>query len=121
VCTSAGGEIKVKTGETLPWQVEVFEPKAGEFWEKIGVPGQSKFNTNCTVIGAPDFTGEIDTLIQDNGVSIGAAPGEMQFFKESQNPNSHNLESALFGPGELEGKVKVQGYGAQELREVKNP
>jgi len=135
VCTSAGGELKVKAGTTLPWVASAQQAKPGEFWQKTGFkgptpnkkanpltePGQIEFNINCTVIGAPDFFGENDTLAQNNGVSIGSVPGELQFFHESENVNSHNLESELFGPGETLGKVKVQGYGSQELIEVKNP
>ena len=126
------GTVTVTSGKTLPWRTEVFEPKAGEFWEKIGFkgptpnakatePGQTEFHWGCSTVTDADFFGEFDAKILNNGIST-AAPGELQPFRESQNPNAHNLESELLGPGEFEsGTLKVMGYAGQELIEVKSP
>ena len=52
---------------------------------------------------------------ETNGSSIGAAPSKLEF-----NAASGSLESAS-GAGELTGKLKLLGYEAQELVQVKNP
>jgi hypothetical protein len=41
-CALALGELKVTIGKTLPWKLEVYEPKANEFWEKVGFKAQAK-------------------------------------------------------------------------------
>jgi hypothetical protein len=141
-CVGALGEIKVKTGSTLPWKAETVENASKEFFQKTGFkgptenkkanpttePGQVEFNVNCTAptIGASDFFGVTNYKILNNGISIGSAPGEEETQSESANPaNMRNLESETFGPGEVEkgigANLKVEGFGAEELIEVKNP
>jgi hypothetical protein len=138
-CAGAAGELKVKTGSTLPWKAEVVENASKEFFQKTGFkgptenkkanpatePGQVEFNINCTTIGAPDFFGVQYYKILNNGVSIGVVPGQEQIQSEAANPaNARNLESETFGPGENETGtpgLKVEGFGGEELIEVKNP
>ena len=132
-CTVALGEIKVKAGSTLPWKAEVMENASKEFFQKTGFkgptenkkanpatePGQVEFNVNCTTIGAPDFFGVQYYKILNNGVSIGAVPDGLEGLGESATGRS--LESETFGPGEPKSSLRVEGFGAQELIEVKNP
>jgi hypothetical protein len=63
------------------------------------------------------FFGEIAPKVLNNGISIGAGPGE----EEYDQSGSGELESESFGGGKYGGKVKVMGYGSEELIEVKNP
>jgi len=119
-CTSLGGTKIEITPEKLPWNAAITEPKAGEFDQLTGKKGEKggagaiEFLVNCEGVTKPHFFGENGTKILNNGLAIGANPGEQEFLKEP------NLESEI-GAGETEGKVKVQGYGAQELIEIKNP
>jgi hypothetical protein len=50
-----------------------------------------------------------------NGSSIGGAPSKFEF-----NAAAGSLESTS-GAGEVTGKMKLLGYEAQELVQVKNP
>jgi hypothetical protein len=134
-CLALGGKgIDVKPGK-MPWNTEVIEPKAAVFREKIGHKGPTKnikpneitepgfvsFTENCEGVTTGEVFGELSPLILNNGISIGAGPGELQFEPEAVNPESRNLESEVFPKTEAEGKVKVEGYGAEELIEAKNP
>ena len=134
-CLALGGKgIDVKAGK-MPWLAEVLEPKPGVWRQKTGRKGPTKnvkpneitepgfvdFTVNCEGVTTPEFFGENDPLVLNNGISIGAGPGELKLEPEKVNPESHDLESELVGTGETEGNVKVEGYGAEELIEVKNP
>ena len=113
-CIALGGKgIDVKSGQ-MPWSTEVIENTPGVFRLKIGNKSaeQTKFTVNCEGVVTPSYFGEIDALILNNGISIGAAPGELKF--------EAALESTT-GPGEIEGTFKIEGYGLEELIEVKNP
>jgi hypothetical protein len=129
------GEIKVTNGKTLPWKAEVMENAAKEFFRKTGFkgptenkkanpatePGQVDFNVNCTMIGAADFFGVQYYKILNNGVSIGAAPAGETLQAEGATGRSLESENNAFGPLEPKSSLRVEGFGAQELIEVKNP
>jgi hypothetical protein len=135
-CTTAlgGKAIHVVPGK-LPWLTEVFENAQKEFREKIGHKGPSKnirpneltepgfvdFTVNCEGVATGEVFGELDALILNNGISVGSSPGELQFESEKANPESSNLETETLLAFEVEGRVKREGYGAEELVEVKNP
>jgi len=130
-CAAALGEIKVEAGK-MPWIGEAVQAKPGEFWGKTGFKGPTpnvepptpefvQVHINCTTITQSNFFGENDSKTLNNGISIGASPGETQLFTEAENPNSHNLETPAIGPGETKKTLKGQGYGAEELLEVHNP
>jgi hypothetical protein len=55
--------------------------------------------------------------VLDNGIAIGAGPDEAEF----DQPGSGELESETVGGLKISGRLKVEGYRAQELIEVKNP
>jgi hypothetical protein len=134
-CIALGGKgIQVTAGK-MPWVAEAIEPKPGVFRQKTGhkslTPGKKPnevtepafvdFNVNCEGVTTPEFFGENRSLVLNNGISIGAGPGELELQPAKVNPESPDLESELVGNGETEGTVKVEGYGAEELIEVKNP
>jgi hypothetical protein len=134
-CTTQLGEIKVTNGSTLPWKAEVMENAAKEFFQKTGFkgptenkkanpatePGQVEFNVNCTAptIGASDFFGVQYYKILNNGISIGSSPDEEEL--QAEGATGRNLESETFGPLETKSSLRVEGFGAEELIEVKNP
>jgi hypothetical protein len=125
-CEALGGvNIEVTAGK-LPWKVEVTEPESKVFRQKTGFKGKEKnkpptepeyvnFTVNCERVAKVEFFGEQTPKILNNGLSIGSAPGELEL------TNGGELESELIGNGTTEGNVKVEGYGAEELIEVKNP
>jgi len=134
-CIALGGKgIDVKAGK-MPWLAEAIEPKPGVFRQKTGRKGPEKnkkpneitepgfvdFTVNCEGVTTPEFFGENRSLVLNNGKAIGSAPGELLLEPEKVNPESPDLESELVGNGETEGPLKVEGYGAEELIEVKNP
>jgi hypothetical protein len=133
--TTLGGKAILVTPGKLPWLTAVIEPKAGLFREKIGHKGPElnkkpteltepefvDFRINCEGVTSSEVFGELDPLILNNGISIGSGPSELQFVPEGVNPESHNLETENVGAIMVEGKVKTEGYGAEELIEVKNP
>jgi hypothetical protein len=120
-CTTSGGLFVELTTEHLPWNIEIIEPSAGVFRHQIGVKGEKggkgsvEFFYNCEGVIKEHVFGGIAPLVQNNGLSIGAAPGEME-----SSAAAGELESAL-GAFRLEGHFKQQGFAAQELIEVKNP
>jgi hypothetical protein len=134
-CTTQLGEIKVTNGSTLPWKAEVVENASKEFFQKTGFkgptenkkanpatePGQVEFNVNCTAptIGASDFFGVQYYKILNNGISIGSSPDEEEL--QAEGATGRNLESETFGPLETKSSLRVEGFGAEELIEVKNP
>jgi hypothetical protein len=132
-CATAIGEITVKAGSTLPWKAETVENAGKEFFEKTGFkgptvnkkanpatePGQVEINVNCTTIGAPDYFGVRYYKILNNGAGIGA-PGTWELQAEGATGRNLESESETFPLGAKE-LVKVMGYAAQELIEVKNP
>jgi len=135
-CTTVlGGKAIHVTPGKLPWSGEVFETPTKGFRQKTGHKGPTKnvkpnettepefidFTVDCVGVTTPEFFGEQDPLLQNNGTAIGSGPGEEQLEPEATNAESKDLESELVGTGSTTGKVKVEGYGAEELLEVKNP
>jgi hypothetical protein len=119
-CSNALGTLEV-VSEHLPWIVAVTEPSAGVFRLNTGKKGEKggsgsiEIDWNCSTIAKINAFGEFAPRFLNNGLSIGAAPGQISFDVES---------------GELEGESrgiplirtqKYQGFGGQELIEVKNP
>jgi hypothetical protein len=124
-CTKFGGKFFEMSAEKMPWAASVTEPSAGAFRQKTGVksergggPGRSvEFLVNCEGFVKLHPFGELSPLILNNGTTIGLKPGEIEFQKEA----SGELEEPEHGPWTLSGKLKTQGYAAQELIEVRNP
>ena len=122
-CKALGGTKIEVTSENLPFAQEIIEPSAGVFRLKTGVSkvkgaaGNVQFKVNCEKVTKPIFFGEQAPLIQNNGFAIGSGPGEQEFLPDA---GTGALESEI-GEGKTEGKVKVEGFNAEELIEVKNP
>jgi len=139
VCTTTLGGKAIHVNplpNSFPWKAEVFETANGkkEFRQATGLKGPTKnkkpttpgfidFEVNCEGVTTPEFFGEQDPLLQNNGTAIGSGPGTELLQPEKVNPESHDLESEIeiVGTGETEGPIKVEGYGEEELLEVKNP
>jgi hypothetical protein len=118
-CKVVNGEVVV-IPEKLPWKGELIEPVAKEFRQKTGEKGEGPqsiyFKVECTGISLPQFFGENNPLILNNGSTIGSKPGELHIDK-----TAGELESKQVGNGFLEGNVKVMGYEEEEQIEAKNP
>jgi hypothetical protein len=71
---------------------------------------------NCVGVKSVQFSGEYAPKVLNNGLSIGGVPAEDEF-----DPGSGELGSEGFGGLTFSGKVKTEGYAAQEFIEVKNP
>jgi hypothetical protein len=119
-CIKLGGKFIEIVPEAQPWTAEAIEPEENVFrgrgGNKTKTAGQVKFKVNCEGVTKPTFTGENTPKILNNGTAIGLKPGESEF-----DAGSGELESDVVGGGKVSGKVKGQGYAAQELIEVKNP
>jgi hypothetical protein len=120
-CKAAGGTgIEVIPGE-LPWSPEATEPATGVFRMRTGnktkAAGAVSLGVDCIGVKNAEFLGESAPRVLNNGVSIGATPGEEEF----DQPGSGELENVTLGGLKIAGKLKIQGYGAQEFIEVKNP
>jgi len=63
------------------------------------------------------FFAEDVPKVRNTGISIGSLPDEEEF----DQPGSGELENEAFGGLKFAGKVKLMGYGGQELIEIKNP
>jgi len=72
---------------------------------------------NCVGVKNTQFFAEDVPKVLNNGLAIGSAPDEEEF----DQPGSGELESEALGGLKLAGKVKFEGYGSQELIEVRNP
>ena len=136
-CVGIGGEYRAAPGKTLEvgWKAEIVENGAKEFFQKTGfkgvtenvkatTAGQAEIILTCTATTIEAFFGVNYTKILNNGISIGSAPGESTMQREAVNPaNMRNFESELHGPLETETlpSLKVEGFGSEELIEVKNP
>jgi hypothetical protein len=55
--------------------------------------------------------------VLNDGSVVGVGPDEEEF----DQPGSGELESEILGGGKIAGRVKLEGYSAEELLEVKNP
>jgi hypothetical protein len=119
-CKTLGGTAIAVTPENLTWSAEVTEPAVGVFRMRSGnrskAAGAVFVRVNCVGVKSVQFFGEYAPRVLNNGVSIGTAPDEEEF----DQPGSAELESEASGGLKFSGKVKIEGYGAQELIEVKN-
>jgi alpha-tubulin suppressor-like RCC1 family protein len=119
-CTTAGGTAIELTPENLPWSSEATEVEGGAFRARTGnrikAAGAVLLRVNCVGVKNTQFFAEDVPRVLNNGISIGSAPDEEEF-----DPGSGELESEAFGGLKLAGKVKFEGYGEEELIEVKNP
>jgi hypothetical protein len=120
-CKALGGSAIQVGAEELPWSTEATELEAGGFRMRIGngfkAAGAGRLRINCVGVKNTQFSGEGAPRVLNNGTSIGSVPGEQEF----DQPGSGELESEALGGLKIAGKLKVQGYGAEELIEVKSP
>src|SRR5262249_5055163 len=120
-CTASGGTAIALTPENLPWSTEATEVEGGAFrlrtGNRIKAAGAVFLRENCVGVKNTQFFAEVAPTVLNNGISIGSAPNEEEF-----DPGSGALEKEEAGGGlKLAGKVKFEGYGEEELIEVKNP
>jgi hypothetical protein len=120
-CKALGGTAIEASPEQLPWSAEAIEAETGGFRIKNGnrtkAAGAVFLRVNCVGKDNSQFAGEGAPKFLDNGRSVGLAPGEEEF----DQPGSGELESEASGGLKVGGMLKVAGYGAEELLEVKNP
>jgi alpha-tubulin suppressor-like RCC1 family protein len=120
-CTASGGTAIELTPENLPWSTEATEVAGGAFrlrtGNRIKAAGAVLLRVNCVGVKNTQFSAEDVPRVLNNGISIGSAPDEEEF----DQPASGELESEALGGLKLAGKVKFEGYGSQELIELKNP
>ena len=119
-CKSSGGTAIELTPENLPWSTEATEVEGGAFRMRTGnrikAAGAVLLRVNCVGVNNTQFFAEDVPKVLNDGITVGSAPDEEEF----DQPGSGELESEAGGL-KLAGKVKFEGYGAQELIEVKNP
>src|SRR5262249_19784227 len=120
-CKTLGGTATQVTPENLPWSTEATEVEGGAFrlrtGNRIKAAGAVFLRENCVGVKNTQFFAEVAPTVLNNGISIGSAPNEEEF-----DPGSGALEKEEAGGGlKLAGKVKFEGYGEEELIEVKNP
>jgi hypothetical protein len=121
-CTTMGGTGVEVTPEKLAWSSEVTEPEAGVFRMRTGnktkTANAAFLSANCIGVKNVQFFGENAPKVLNNGVAVGALPSEDEF----DQPGSGELESeGALGVGKLAGRFKIEGFGEEELLEVKNP
>jgi hypothetical protein len=83
---------------------------------RIKTAGAVFLRVNCVGVKNTQFFAEDVPKVLNNGIVIGQSPDEEEF----DQPGSGELESEAGGL-KLAGKVKFEGYGQEELVEVKNP
>ena len=119
-CKAEGGTASELTPENLPWSTEATEVEGGAFrirnGNRIKAAGAVFLRANCVGVKNTQFFAQVAPKVLNNGISIGSAPNEEEF-----DPGSGELENEAFGGLKLAGKVKFEGYGEEELIEVKNP
>jgi IPT/TIG domain len=120
-CKVLGGSSIALTAEQLPWSTEATEAEGGGFRLRTGnrvkAAGAALVRVNCGGVKSTQFFAEDAPRVLNNGISIGSGPNEVEF----DQPGSGELESEALGGLKFAGKVKTEGYGAEELIEVKNP
>jgi len=105
----------------MPWSVEVIEPEAGVFRQKIGFKGTVKnkpppeteagwvdIKFNCEGVTELKGFGETAPKILNNGLTIGAFPDEEEFTPGAAGESE--LETEALGNLEPEGKFKTFGF-----------
>jgi hypothetical protein len=119
-CKTLGGSAIQVSPEELPWSTEVTEVEGGAFRMRIGnrikAAGAASLRVNCVGVTNTQFFAEDAPKVLNNGTAIGSGPTEVEF----DQPGSGELEGALGGL-KLSGKMKIGGYGTEELLEVRNP
>jgi hypothetical protein len=119
-CTTSGGTATQLTPDNLPWSTEATEVEGGALRMRTGnrikVAGAVFLRVNCVGVKNTQFFAQVAPKVLNNGISIGSAPDEEEF----DQPGSGELESELGGL-KLAGNVKFEGYGEEELIELKNP
>jgi hypothetical protein len=119
-CKALGGTAIEVTAENLPWSFEVTEPQPGVFRVRTGnsskAAGAVFVRVNCVGAKSVQFFGE-DAPKMLNGLTIGSAPTENEF----DQPGSGELGSEGLGGLKFSGKLKTEGFAAEELIEIKNP
>jgi hypothetical protein len=120
-CAALGGTAIEVSPEKLPWSAEASEVEGGGFriknGNRVNAAAAVYMRVNCVGKFNGQFVGESAPKSLNNGLSIGAAPAEEEF----DQPTSGELEGEASGGLKLSGKLKVEGYAAEELIEVKNP
>jgi hypothetical protein len=120
-CQTAGGTAIELTAENLPWSTEATEVEGAAFrirnGNRIKAAGAVFLRVNCVGVKNTQFFAEDVPKVLNDGITIGASPNEEEF----DQPASGELESEALGGLKLAGKVKFEGYGSQELIELKNP
>jgi hypothetical protein len=120
-CKASGGTAIELTPENLPWSTEATEVAGGAFRMRTGnrikAAGAVFLRVNCVGVKNTQFFAEDVPRILNTGITIGSLPDEEEF----DQPGSGELESEALGGLKLAGRVKFEGYGGQELIEVKNP
>jgi len=105
---------------TTPWETVVNEPEPGKWKLKVGNKVEASetkilFGVVCAAQALKaEFHGELN-IAGEGGTVIGSAPAKLTFEKAATG----ELESTI-GTGTVEGKVKLQGYEAQEVLTVVN-
>ena len=109
-CESAGGKAEMAP-EKLPWSSVLIEEAAlfRDKLEGIGLRAICAAREQSVL-----FHGSLRPEAT-NGFLIGAAPSKLEF-----GAGSGSLESTV-GAGELSGKMKLMGYDAEQLTQVRNP
>jgi alpha-tubulin suppressor-like RCC1 family protein len=120
-CTTLGGSAIEVSPENLPWSAELTETEEGGFRIRSGnrlkATAAVVEQVNCVGKLNAQFSGEDAPKFLNNGLTIGAFPSEAEF----DQPGSGELENEASGGLNSGGKLKVEGFAAQELIEVKNP
>jgi hypothetical protein len=120
-CKAAGGTGIEVIPRELPWSAEATEPATGVFRMRTGnktkAAGAVSLGVDCIGVKNAEFLGETAPLALNNGVSIGSSPDEEEF----DQPGSGELQNVTLGGLKIAGRLKILGYGEQELIEVKNP
>jgi hypothetical protein len=120
-CKTSGGSAIEVTAEKVPWSTEVTEVEGGAFrirtGNRIKAPAAAFLRVNCVGVKNTQFFAEDAPKVLNDGFAIGTSPDEEEF----DQPGSGELESEALGGLKLSGRVKFEGYGTEELIEVKNP
>jgi hypothetical protein len=115
LCASAAGSIEVQTslGFAGNWTAELTEVQAGvirDQWPLVSV------SFSCPqAYSTASFAGSIAPRFVGDGTAIGSVPEEVAF--DANSPTLTGADGALT----LGGRIKVEGYGAEELTTVRNP
>ena len=88
---------------------------------RIKVAGAVFLRVNCVGVKNTQFFAQVAPKVLNNGISIGSAPDEEVLQAEGATGRNLESESEAFLPLTAKERIKVMGFGGQELIEVKNP